>query len=193
MNSKRAFRIIKNEFRVIGIDDGRFIPHMNGEVLAVGVVFRGSDSIEGVIHTKISIDGLDATTKLSEMINSSPHRQQLRLIMLNGLTLAGFNVVDIKQLNEATGLPVLVFIRKKPDMGAIFQAVENLRNSDQRKQMILNAGEIFQITHKGVKLCLELAGLSIVDAVEVLKVTSKRASLPEPLRVAHLIASGITS
>jgi len=113
--------------------------------------------------------------------------------MLNGLTLAGFNVVNIKQLNEATGIPVLVFIRKKPDMDSIYEAIKCLPNSEDRWSIILNAGKIFEVWHKGVKIYLELAGLSLADAVEVLAVTSRRASLPEPLRVAHLIASGITS
>jgi len=193
LSSERAFRIIKSEFRVIGIDDGRFIPHKKGEVIVVGVVFRGGASIEGVMHTKILVDGLDATIELSKMINSSPHRRQVRLIMLNGLTLAGFNVVDIKHLNEFTGIPVLVFIRKKPDMTSIYEAIKCLPNSEDRWQSILNAGKIFEVRHKEVKIYLELAGLSLADAVEVLAVTSRRASLPEPLRVAHLIASGITS
>ena len=53
---------------------------------------------------KYAIDGLDATQKLADMINGSPHRHQLRLVMLNGVTFAGFNIVDIKKLYALTGL-----------------------------------------------------------------------------------------
>ena len=76
---------------MLGIDDGKFIPHTKGDVIVVGIVFRGGCSIDGVMHTEIPIDGLDATEKLVQMINSSPHHHQLRLVMLNGVSLAGFN------------------------------------------------------------------------------------------------------
>ncbi len=76
--------------------------HTQGSVIVVGVVFRGGCSIDGVMHTNIAIDGLDATEQIASMINSSPHCKQLRLVMLNGITFAGFNVVDIKRLNLAT-------------------------------------------------------------------------------------------
>ena len=60
------------------------------------------------------------------MINSSPHCKQLRLIMLNGITFAGFNVVDIKKLNLATKLPVIALTGDKPDLEAIHNALNNL-------------------------------------------------------------------
>ena len=97
----KKFRVIKPEIRILGVDDGRFVPHTKGEVIVVGVVFRGGCSLDGVMHTHVAIDGFDATEQLASMINSSPHCKQLRLIMLNGITLGGFNVVDIKKLNLA--------------------------------------------------------------------------------------------
>ena len=184
--------MIKSEIRVLGIDDGKFIPHTKGEALVVGVVFRGGCSIDGVMHTKIAIDGLDATEKLAQMINDSPHRHQLRLIMLNGVTFAGFNLVDIQKLNLATGLPIIALTHDKPDLEAIHKALKHLPFTEERWQIILNAGEIHEVTNKGAKLYMGLAGVSLADALTILDLTSTIGSFPEPLRVAHLIASGIT-
>ena len=103
----KGFRAIKSEIRVLGVDDGKFVPHTEGDVIVVGVVFRGGCCIDGVMHTNIAIDGFDATEQIASMINGSPHCKQLRLVMLNGITFAGFNVVDIKKLNLATKLPVI--------------------------------------------------------------------------------------
>ena len=192
MSSAKAFRIIKNEIRVLGIDDGKFIPHTKGEALIVGVVFRGGCSIDGVMHTKVSIDGLDATQKLADMINDSPHRHQLRLVMLNGVTLAGFNIVDINKLSALTGLPVLALTNVKPNLEDIHEALKHLPDTEERWQLILNAGETYEVTNRGVKLYMGLAGITLTDAKTVLDLTSTRGSYPEPLRVAHLIASGIT-
>ena len=192
MSTQKGFRVIKSEIRVLGIDDGKFTPHTEGSVIVVGVVFRGGCWIDGVMHTKVAIDGLDATEQLALMIKGSPHRKQLRLVMLNGITFAGFNVVDIKKLNLATGLPVVVLTREKPDLAAICEALTNLPRSEERWEMVLEAGEIHEVTCKGKRIYMELAGLLLVDARKIVELTSTRSSFPEPLRVAHLIASGIS-
>ena len=103
--SLKKFRVIKPEIRVLGIDDGVFMPRMRALVPVVGVVFRGGYWLDGVMHTKIKVDGLEATSKISSMILNSPHYKQLRVIMLNGVTFAGFNVVDVKKLNAKTKTP----------------------------------------------------------------------------------------
>jgi uncharacterized protein len=192
LSSQKVFRTIKPEIRVLGIDDGKFIPRTKGCVIVVGVVFRGGYSIDGVMHTTIAIDGLDATEKFVSMINGSPHRKQLRLIMLNGLTFGGFNLVDIEKLNAETKLPVLVLTHEKPDLDAIHEALKNLPDSEERWRILLAAGEIHEVINKGTKIYLELAGISLSEGQKIIKLTSIRSCLPEPLRVAHLIASGIS-
>ncbi len=192
MSEKKTFRVIKQEIRVLGIDDGKFNPHTTGEVLVVGVVFRGGISIDGVMHTKVAIDGLDATDKLTVMINGSPHKRQLRLVMLNGVTLAGFNLVDLPRLYKDTGLPVIALTQVKPDMGDIHTALAHLPDSEERWHIIQKAGEIHEVTNRGSTLYMGLVGLSLSEALIVLDLTTVHGSLPEPLRVAHLIASGVT-
>jgi endonuclease V-like protein UPF0215 family len=193
VSAVKDFRIIKPEIRVLGIDDGKFVPHTKGNVIVVGVVFRGGSWIDGVMHAIIEIDGLDATEKLAKMINNSPHRRQLRLIMLNGITFAGFNLVNTKKLNSVTGLPIIALTREKPDIEAIHRALKNLPNTQERWRIVLDAGEIHEIICKGSKLYVELTGISLTDAIKIIELTSTRSCFPEPLRVAHLIASGITS
>ena len=192
-SSHRAFRVIKNEIRVLGVDDGKFIPHTRGNVIVVGIVFRGGSSIDGIMHTEIAIDGLDATDKLAQMIMSSPHCHQLRLVMLNGVTFAGFNLVDIQKLHLVTGLPVLAVTQEKPDLDAIHDALKHLPDTEVRWRIVKNAGELFEVTNRGAKLYVEFRGLTLEEVKTILELTSTRSSLPEPLRVAHLVASGISS
>lgn len=189
----RDFRAIKPEIRVLGIDDGKFTPHSKGSVVVVGVVFRGGCWFDGVMHTNVVIDGLDATEQIALMINSSPHCKQLRLIMLNGITFGGFNVVDIKKLNLLTKIPVAVLMHDKPDLDAIRKALKNLPESDERWKTIVEAGKIFEFSCRYKTIYMEIAGISEANAKEIVELTSTRSSFPEPLRVAHLIASGISS
>lgn len=187
--------MIKPEIRILGVDDGVFIPHKRGLVSVVGVVFRGGFWLDGVMHTKIKVDGLDATGKIASMILSSPHRKQLRIIMLNGVTFAGFNVVDIKKLNTKTKLPVISIVREKPNLTEIKEALGNLRHSEERWKAIMNAGEIFDVStrSKREKVYMNVAGIFEEDARRIVRLTSTRSSVPEALRVAHLIASGVSA
>jgi len=45
---------------------------------------------------------------------------------------------------------------------------------------------------KTEKVYVEMSGILEEDAQKIVKLTSTRSSMPEPLRVAHLIASGIS-
>jgi len=192
--SHKRFRSIKPEIRVLGVDDGVFIPRSKGLVDVVGIVFRGGYWLDGVMRTEIEVDGLDATEKIASMITESPHYKQLRIIMLSGITFAGFNVVDIKELYNKTGLPVIVLTRNLPKMEEIRQALENLPEKEKRWKAILNAGEIFEVqTREGEEpIYMQIAGIEREDAEKIVKITSTRSNIPEPLRVAHIIASGLT-
>jgi endonuclease V-like protein UPF0215 family len=192
--ARRSFGIIKPEIRVLGVDDGVFTPHVESRVLVVGVVFRGGYWLDGVMHTEILVDGFDATEKISAMITASPHYGQLRVIMLNGITFAGFNVVDMKGLSVATRLPVIAVTREKPDLLSIREALNHLSKSEERWKAVLNAGDVAEVCtrRESEKIYLHAAGVSLPDAETIVRLTSTRSNIPEALRVAHLIASGIS-
>lgn len=190
----KKFRVIKPEIRVLGVDDGVFTPHVKRLVPVVGVVFRGGYWLDGVMHTKVEVDGFEATDKIASMIINSPHYKQLGVIMLDGVTFAGFNVVDIKKLNMETKLPVMVVTRERPNFEEIREALKNLPKSEERWAVILNAGEIFEVStrSRNEKVYMQISGILEEDARKILQLTSTRSNIPEPLRVAHLIASGIS-
>jgi endonuclease V-like protein UPF0215 family len=192
--TRESFGVIKPEIRVLGVDDGVFVPHVESLVLIVGVVFRGGYWVDGVMHSAILVDGFDATEKISNMITDSPQYEELRVIMLNGITFAGFNVVDIKALNAATGLPVVAVTREKPDLPRIYRALKHLPRSEERWKAVLNAGEMAEIStrNENEKVYLHTAGVSLIDAEKIVRLTSTRSNIPEALRVAHLVASGIS-
>jgi endonuclease V-like protein UPF0215 family len=192
--SRRKLRVVKPEIRVLGVDDSPFVFRSKTQTLVVGVVFRGGNWLDGVMSTHITVDGDDATSNICNMIKSSSHYRQLGVVMLNGLTLAGFNVVDIKAINVETNLPVLAVTDRKPDLLKVQSALENLPHGIEKWKIIANSGEIFSVVTKtgSLPLYVETAGIEREQTVEVLRLTSNRSRLPEPLRVAHLVASGIS-
>ena len=192
LNPKR-FRCIKPEIRVLGIDDGGFLPRTEGTVDVVGVVYRGGYWLDGVMRTEVKIDGMDATEKIASMIKSSPHYKQIRVVVLNGITFAGFNVVDIQRLFKELNLPVITVTREKPNLAEIEMALKNLPEYEKRWQAMGNAGEVTKVYTRNEEeaVYMQVAGISKSDAEKILKKTSTRSSVPEALRVAHIIASGL--
>jgi len=183
--------MVKEEIRILGIDDGPF-SRDDKEVIVIGVVFRGGEFLDGVLRTYVSIDGLDATEKLSRMINSSKHKQQIKVVMLDGITLGGFNVVDVKKLYSETKIPIIVINRKVPDLKSIKRALEkNFDDFEKRWKMVLNAGKIKQMKLGKFSIYYQNVGVDDEETEEIILTSLRHAQIPEPLRVAHIIASGI--
>jgi endonuclease V-like protein UPF0215 family len=183
---------IKPEIRVLGVDDGTFRPRDGNRVLLVGAVMRGKERLEGVLSTTVEKDGMDATERVVEMINGSRHRDQLRVVMSEGITVAGFNVLDLKEIFRRTGLPVLVVTRRRPDLKKVEKALRHLPGWRERWERMRRAGRIYPVKVRGGRIFMQLCGMEKEDAVEVLLRTTTHGLMPEPLRVAHLIATGVS-
>ncbi|MGC8812163.1 MAG: DUF99 family protein [Candidatus Aenigmatarchaeota archaeon] len=184
--------MIKPEIRILGFDDGAFESKSKGKVPVVGVIFRGGKFLDGALKTEVTIDGNDATEKIAKLINLSRHKQQLKVIMFDGVTLGGFNIVDIKKLHKKTGLPVIVINRKIPNLKEVENALRNFKDFKQRWKKILNAGKIKECKiQENKKVYYQSVGLDDEETEEIIKLSTTRSFIPEPLRVAHIIATAL--
>mgnify|MGYP006288197439 CR=1 FL=1 len=195
--NKIEFREIKPEVRVIGIDDGTFDSTTDERTCLVGVVTRGGKAMDGILVDEVEIDGTDSTSTIVNMINESRHKEQLRVILTSGITFAGFNVLDVNKVFEETGLPVIVVVREEPDLDSVKKAIQNLPNWEKRWEKLNSAGGLVPVSIGGggereSKIFIQFKGIDEKDAKEVVRMTSTRSSIPEPLRLAHLIATGIS-
>jgi len=181
--------VFKKEIRIIAWDDCKHKRgQRNKDILIVGVIFRGGQFLDGLLSTSVKLDGMDATVKIIKAINKSRHKDQLRIIMLDGITFAGFNLVDIKMLNKKTKMPVIVVVRKKPDMDEFKSALKIFPDHNKRIKVVENAG----LPKKWRKIYYQCYGLNDNQCKEILELSTIRSDLPEPIRVAHLIASGLS-
>ncbi|MDI6888987.1 MAG: DUF99 family protein [Methanocellales archaeon] len=180
---------IKPEIRTIAIDDGP----LSDKVVLIGTIFRGADWLEGVLRSEIAKDGMDATEKMVALAKESKHYDQSRAILLDGVTYAGFNAVDIVALNEQTKLPIIVVMRSPPDIEKIREALTNLDRQEDRWRVIQKAGKIFEVSTSHGSVFIQLRGIDLSTAREIVHLTAIHSRIPEPLRVAHLIASGIAT
>lgn len=179
---------MKNEIRILGLDDASYSKE-DKKVLVVGVIYRGGSYIDGLLAFSVKKDGSDATEKLIEAINKSKHKAQLQYIMVKGITLAGFNFFDIKEIYEKTKMPVIVVMRRKPNMKKFIFTFEKINPIGINA--IKNAGRIEEIIINRKKIYVQRIGLEIEDLKKILEITCLHANIPEPLRVSHIIATGI--
>jgi endonuclease V-like protein UPF0215 family len=183
------FRTIKKEIRILAWDDGPFEFKSKGKDILIGVIFRGGQFLDGLLKTEVDIDGEDATEKIIEKILKTRHKD-LRIVMLDGITVAGFNTVNIKEIHDKTGLPVIVINREKPNLEKFIETLKNMTNSEKRLKAVKDAGPIYSMSVKNKRIYFQSYGIKKDDVEEIIKTTSTMSLIPEPLRVAHLIANG---
>ncbi|MEG3224722.1 MAG: hypothetical protein BME94_04110 [Methanobacteriales archaeon Met13] len=185
----KKFWKIKKEIRILGIDDSPFTQGQE-QVLIIGAMFRAGNWLDGVLSTHIKGDGDDATSRIVQMVIGSRHRDQIGVIMLDGITFGGFNVVNIPEMFQKTGIPVIIIMRKKPDLAKMKKALERFSDWKKRWELVKKAGKIQKI-NLPEPIYIQTSGISSEDAEEIVKLATTRSAIPEPIRVAHIIASGV--
>jgi len=184
--------MIKDEIRIIGIDDGHFDKDRDKKALIVGVIMRGGKQIDGVLSNYVEVDGDDSTDKIIEMIKRTTHINQLRIIMTNGISFAGFNIINMNRVFEELKIPIIAVIRKKPDMERFVNALKKVRGYEKKLEILKSLPEPKPVKTKYGITYFQNVGISDEEAKEIILKTSVNSRIPEPVRVAHLIAMGVT-
>jgi endonuclease V-like protein UPF0215 family len=173
---------------VIGFDDAPFERHQHGKVQVVGAVYANL-RFDGVLIGEVEKDGEDAANELADLVSQSKFAEHAQLIMLQGITMAGFNVVDAFALYKALKLPVLVVARRRPDLNAIKNALDtHIRHGEEKWNIIKTLGPMEQAG----PVYVQRVGLDLAHAIEIVEHFSIHSHLPEPLRTAHLIAGALS-
>jgi endonuclease V-like protein UPF0215 family len=190
---------------VLGFDDGPFIRQHRGDVLLVGTVCSGT-RLDGVVSGRIRRDGADATRRMVELAQGR-FATHVRAVLLQGIAVGGFNVVDVHELSDTLGVPVLVVMRRPPDMAAVREALFSgaphtrppVRGAARKWKLIERAGPIEPLSPAGhatglrarQRLWVQRVGLSLEAARKLVEQTTLHGNVPEPLRLAHIIAGGV--
>ena len=200
---------------VIGFDDGPFAREHRGRIMLVGAVCSGT-RLDGVVSGHVQRDGVDATQRMIALIRASQFEAHIRAVMLQGIAVGGFNVVDVHELSAVLRVPVLVVIRHEPDLEAMRRALfvdvprrrPRVRGAARKWRLIEVAGPAEPlVTRRGTRraatrptgtrsegrLWVQRIGLSPQEARALVEATTLHGHLPEPIRLAHLIAGGVTT
>ena len=179
--------------RILGVEDGSFDAFNRkspGHTLLCGVLME-DDRILMILHAEIEVDGLDATDKLLSMMRGIG----VDAVILGGITFGGFNVLDPRVIHAETGVPIIIYSGVKPDNDAVLAALrKHFPDWERRWEIIEGAGEIHstRVFREKYEIYFEAIGCDPEWSEEVLKESAMISRIPEPVRVAGLVARGLT-
>lgn len=174
--------------RAIGFDDAPFVRH-SGEPVGVAGVVCAKTRFEGMLWGYVQQDGWDATDTLCELLGNSKFLPQLHLILLDGIALGGFNVIDLPLLAERLGLPCVAVMRRMPKLARVEEAMRQLPQPERRLEILHRAGEIYQYP----PFYFQVAGAQPEVIAAVLHRLTDCGHVPEALRLAHLIGAAFVN
>lgn len=179
----------KPGIRVLGVSES-FTKEVAQSIVA-GVVMRGDYRIDGFGFCRPTLGGTDATELLLDLFRRLG-RQDIRAWMLGGNIISWFNVVDIARIYAETKRPV-VCVTYNPSEGIEKYLREYFPDKWQDRLEIINQlGERTEVVlSTGHSTYLTIAGLSIVRAKQLVNLFTIDGRVPEPIRIARMLAAGI--
>ncbi len=181
---------MKDQVRVLGIDDSPF-EFGDRRSLVVGALVRTPSYLEAVMRTDVEVDGCDSTDRLVEMVMCSRYREQVKLVLVDGIALAGFNIIDMGSFHERTGIPVATVTRDEPDMAEIEAALRKHFDDWARRLSLVQRVPLRPLDTGHKPLQASVVGMDWDEFVQLVKATTVRGAVPEPVRIAHLVSAAM--
>jgi endonuclease V-like protein UPF0215 family len=175
----------KKGIRVLGIAES-FKKFTKKSILA-GVVMRRDLIIDGMAYGTSTIEGNDATNSIIS-IHRSLARDDINCILLDGLVISMYNIIDGEQVAGETALPVIA-ITFEDSKGLEDSIKRHFDDWQDKLVQYQKLGRRERVTLKtGKKLFIRCWRVNQRRAVAILNSFTLQGSIPEPIRVAKLAA-----
>jgi endonuclease V-like protein UPF0215 family len=167
--------LFKKEARILGLSA---TAKRKGATLVVGVVFRGSRWLDGILTCALESDKRDHISQISKAIMKSRQYSQLHAVILSQKKIAPGWDIDITDLAQRIKLPVISLVKK------------DCAGMKKHKKLGANYYHLV-INNKPVFVLAKGLGLGMTQELLTIACTP-RSSIPEAVRVANLIAEQVT-
>ncbi len=180
--------------RVIACDDGVVKKLGEGVTIIACLSWSNENGLEDLAFLPVRVDGLDASSILSYLVAVVSPGRSVDAILLDSLTIAGFNVVSPDTLYRTRKAPIVVVYTYRPSYRRLSRGLEAsglplrsirsriLRLVDNHTRIDTPLGELFVVVWRA----------SIEDAQRVVVEAQGRDRKPIPLRLAHYISSALS-
>ena len=175
----------KRAIRALGVAES-FRPNSKKSTLA-GVVMRTDLVVDGFAFAAATVGGEDGTASILRLYRRLK-REDVNLIILSGCVISRYNIVDVDELARRSGLPVVCLTYKESSgiEGAIRRHFEH---PEGRIEMYRRLGRRSPVLlHTGSRVYVRTSQITHADAKSVLDAFTLQGGLPEPVRLARLLA-----
>lgn len=177
---------LNRRVRVVGFDDAPFDRTPGSPVNVSGIVCSGT-RFEGMMWGEATKDGTDATDVLAELLLGGKFYEQVHAVLIDGLAIGGFNLIDLPQLAERLERPCVAVMRKHPNLEKVRAVLERFEDAPYRLRLLERAGPI----HEQGGFVFQVIGESPAVVARALAAVTDQGRVPEPLRLAHLIGAAV--
>jgi hypothetical protein len=178
----------KKGIRTLGIAES-FQKGSSENAILAGVVMRGDLQIDGFAISKITIGGLDATEGVIQIFDTL-NRRDINAILLNGCVISMFNIIDLEKVHSETKLPVVCVTYEESE--GLDKYLKEFEDSEVRLSMYKRLGNRTPIKlHTGHEVLVRFLGAKKMEVKYFLDKFTLQGAIPEPLRVARLLARAL--
>lgn len=155
-----------------------------------GVVMRKDLRIDGVAFARVTVGGSDATDAVVRLFTHLA-RRDINLLLIGGNIIAWYNIIDPEAVHAATDLPVIVATYEESE-GLDEDIRRHFPGDDARLAAYRRLGDRIPVRlRSGYTLFVRSYGISSGDAARLCNDFTYDGRVPEPIRVARLIARGL--
>ena len=183
----RSLHLEKQGIRGLAIAES-FSQDSKKSVLS-GIVISTDSVIDGFVMGHSTVGGDDATDAILSMYEKLD-RPDVSFLLISGIVISSYNMVNVKTISEKIGFPVI---------GVTYDESEGIEDTikhhfpdsyESKLAEYSKLGSREKITlHTSHDLYIRNEGCTILEAKQLLDKMTLQGSVPEPLRIAHLLAN----
>ncbi|MCX6647957.1 MAG: DUF99 family protein [Candidatus Bathyarchaeota archaeon] len=176
---------------LVGVEDGGFEAFKPGQSTLLCAACVVGDHVEWVRLGRVAVDGREVTDVLLRLLEGA----EFDVLILGGASFAGFNVIDAYRIHDELGVPVIVYSGEEPDSRSTLVALKaHFPDWAERWAPIERLGDVYSMVSKTGEppVFYEKVGCTNEYAEDMLRASVSLTRTPEPIRVAGIIARGLT-
>ncbi|MEM0140720.1 MAG: DUF99 family protein [Thermoplasmatales archaeon] len=172
--------LFNKDTRIMAFDDAPFSRGQSHTFL-IGLVMRKDMYVESILKGRIQVDGEDSTDAVMSMIEEKG--SGVSVIMTQGITFGGFNILDVNGIFSKTGIPVINVVDHEPNTERIRSALIK-HFDDWERRVALLRGQFSEFNG----IFIQALGVEPAHAYKFVRQVTLSGLMPEPLRLVNLIA-----
>lgn len=185
----RSLHLEKKGLRGLAIAES-FRQNSERSILS-GLIMRRDFVIDGFVFGSAALEGNDATDQILHMYKELG-RSDINYIIISGLIISMYNIVNIKKLHDSLQIPVIGVTYNESD--GLEDAIKHHfpKSFESKINEYEKIGARERITlHTSYDLFVRYEGCTINEIKPLLNELTLQGSIPEPLRISQLLANAL--